>query len=84
MSKLLIDEDANGHFTVWITLPDHDPIQDAFGFVIGVGATRAEAVADAVVDLEAALEELQAAPGVIEERSGRGVAEPDGEPDLPF
>jgi len=44
---------------VWITLDGHDPIEDAFGFIVGTGDTRDEAVAAAVKDLEAAIEELQ-------------------------
>ena len=56
---------------VWISLPDHDPIEDAFGFVVGVGRTRDAAVADAVQALEEAVERLQAPPGQLKERQER-------------
>lgn len=68
MSKLLIYREAWGRWQVWITLPDHDALEDAFGFIIGTGSTRDEAVRVAVADLEAAVEALQSPPGVVEER----------------
>ena len=66
--KLLITHGCGDDWLVWGTLPDHDAIEDAFGFVVGVGSTRDSAVADAIKALEAAAEELQAPPGQIEER----------------
>jgi hypothetical protein len=69
MSRLLIHEETGDDWQVWISLDDHDPLNDPFGFIIGTGKTRDAAVADAVRDLEAILEQLQAPPGTIEERS---------------
>ena len=67
-SSLLISHEGNDDWSVWIGLPDQDPIDDAFGFIIGSGSSREEAVADAVLSLEIAVEKLQAPAGVIEER----------------
>jgi hypothetical protein len=69
VSNLLITRTGDDDWQVWITLPDHDALRDAFGFVIGTGATRDAALAAAVADLEAAVDALQAPPGVIEERA---------------
>lgn len=68
--SLLITRDGRD-WDVWISLPNHDPIKDVFGFAIGVGDTRDAAVADAVQALEEAVERLQAPPGQIEERQAR-------------
>lgn len=57
-----------GDYNVWISLPDHDPVRDAFGFVIGCGDTRDAAVADAVASLEGALSALQSPRGLVPER----------------
>ena len=73
MSRLLISHDGFTDWHVWITLPGHDPIKDKYGFVIGCGSTRDEAVAAAVADLESGLDLLQSPPGVIEEREVRPV-----------
>lgn len=59
---------APGDWSVWVTLDDHDPLEDAFGFVVGRGETRDDAIADAVVELEAAVVQLQGPISVIEER----------------
>jgi hypothetical protein len=67
--KLLITHDRGGDWNVWATLPDHDPLHDVYGFVVGVGKSRDAAVADAVAVFEAAIEELQAPPGAVEERA---------------
>ena len=64
----LLIEASDGEYSVWVSLPDHDPIKDAFGFVIGTGVTRDQAVAAAVVELEDLLGRLQGPPGTIEER----------------
>ena len=61
------DEDRRNRYNVWITLPDHDPLRDAFGFVVGVGNTRDNAGAKAVAVLEDAVARLQAPAGAIEE-----------------
>lgn len=69
---LLITKPKDGiEWCVWMTLPGHDPIADAFGFVIGTGSTRDASVADAVAALEDVVERLQAPRdpvGGIEER----------------
>lgn len=67
MSKLLIHQEAQDDWQVWISLPGHNPLEDPFGFIIGLGVTRGDAVGTAVADLEAAINELQSPPGVIEE-----------------
>lgn len=70
--KLLITSPRHegGEWCVWCGLDEvgADPSNDLYGFVIGAGRTRDEAVAQAVAELEAATEELQAPPGVVEER----------------
>lgn len=66
--SLLITRDGDGDWCVWMSLPDHDPELDAFGFVIGIGATRDAAVADAVAELEGVGVRLQAPAGAVEER----------------
>ncbi len=65
-SALLIQR-GEGDWSVWISLPDHHPIRDPFGFIIGSGATRDEAVADAVKGLELLVDRLQGPPGTIRE-----------------
>jgi hypothetical protein len=68
-SSLLITSNGPEDWAVWISLEDSDPLTDAFWFVIGSGATRDAAVADAVATLEEAVERLQSPhQGVIEER----------------
>jgi hypothetical protein len=60
MSKLLIVPEAEGEgWQVWITVENTKPYWP-YGLIIGRGATRDQAVAEAVQDLEARLEELQA------------------------
>lgn len=67
--KLLITHAGAHGWEVWLTLDGHDALIDWPGFVVGRGATRDAAVAAAVKDLEVAVEELQAPPGTVEERS---------------
>ena len=67
MSALLITHEAGRDWQVWITLPGHDALLDPFGFVIGSGATRQDAVGEAVADLEQLIERLQSPPGVVAE-----------------
>lgn len=59
MSTVTIQCAAMDDWTVWLSLDDHDPVKDPFGFVIGVGQTREDAIGDAVQDLVAALTALQ-------------------------
>lgn len=55
-------------WSVWITLAGHDPLTDAFGFIVGGGDTRESAVAAAVAALEDATQRLQSPAGDIPER----------------
>jgi hypothetical protein len=48
MELLITSNRAGDDWSVWATLEGHDAIRDSFGFIIGVGATRDAAVADAV------------------------------------
>lgn len=48
-----------GEWEVWLSLDDGTKAPAGLSFVIGVGATRDEAVADAVKDLEAKIQQLQ-------------------------
>ena len=64
MSMIVVREDQPGDWQVWIGLDgDGDPSREGVGFVIGRGATRDEAVAAAVADLEAVVDQLQSEPG---------------------
>lgn len=67
--SLLIVSEGDADWHVWMSLEDHDPLDDAFGFIIGSGETRDAAVADAVASLEAATARLQSPPGVVPERA---------------
>lgn len=73
LSILVTFNDEGDDWNVWISLPDHDPVLDPYGFVVGNGDTRQSAVAKAVESLENALERLQSSSpsGVLERRSGR-------------
>ena len=51
---------------VWVQMEAGDPRRMGGSFIIGAGATRDEAVASAVQDLEAALEELQGPPKAVD------------------
>ena len=72
MAKLMIVQhvgpSARDSWEAWFGLDGTDPSSDAVGFCVGMGKTRNQAVAAAASELEAALEELQSPPGVIEER----------------
>lgn len=70
--SLLISSAGDHDWSVWISLPDHDPIRDPYGFVIGGGATREEAIADAVASLQDATRRLQAPVCDVEERDISG------------
>ena len=59
---------TEGDYSVWISLEQHDPVLDPYGFIIGTSDTRDGAVADAVASLEAAIDQLQAPRGVVPER----------------
>ena len=60
MSEIYVLQDNDGDgWNVWIGLEGDMPAPQGFSFIIGSGATRDEALADAVKDLEAALEQLQ-------------------------
>lgn len=63
---------SESNWQVWVTLEDHNPIRDAFGFCIGTGKTRDAAVADAVKDLEGATEVLQSPPDAVEVLDSHG------------
>lgn len=65
---LFFIEEAEDDWHVWIGLPNHTSVFDCYTFIIGTGATRDEAAADAVKALEGCLERLQAPRGVIEEQ----------------
>lgn len=65
---LLITSSGPGDYSVWVSLPHHDPVQDIYGFIIGVGESRDDAVADAVKELEGLVARLQGPPGDILER----------------
>ena len=59
MSILKLVQDGVEWF-VWLGLDgDGDPSQEGLGFIIGGGLTRDEAVAAAVADLEAVVDDLQ-------------------------
>lgn len=60
LSIVITEEVSEPHWNVWVSLPDHDPVNDPFGFVIGVGSTRDVAVEDAVAVLEDCCDRLQA------------------------
>ncbi len=61
MSRVHLVEDSWGAGTHWEVWLDTD-VGEQDGLCIGSGATRDQAVADAVTELEAALEELQHPP----------------------
>lgn len=61
MSRVVVLQHAGKH-EVWIGLDDDWHPPDGFSFIIGTGVTRDQAVAEAVADLEAALERLQQPP----------------------
>ena len=61
MSTILVRNDPPGKWQVWIGLGDGDPLFDD-GFIVGLGATRDEALAAAVADLEAVVAQLQSEP----------------------
>ena len=56
-------------WSVWIGLPDEDPVDGAFGFCIAHGRTRDEALARAVAAIEDVERRLQSADGVPERAS---------------
>ena len=58
MSAITVLRDGDD-WDVWMNLDDGTTAPGGLSFVIGSGATRDEAVADAVKDLEAALDQLQ-------------------------
>ncbi len=62
MSTVKVIQHGNG-WSVWIALDGHDPMTEPFGFVVGYGDTRDEAVTDAVADLEDVIETLQSGGG---------------------
>jgi len=64
--KLLITFCGTDDWSVWATTDGEHPIRGPHGFIVGIGATRDEAVASAVADLEAAVEELQLPPGNVD------------------
>lgn len=66
--SLLVTHRSGSDYSVWISLPGHDPVLDPYGFIVGCGDTRDEAMSDAVDCLEAAIEQMQAPIGVIAER----------------
>jgi hypothetical protein len=59
MSLVTILKDGDD-WSVWIQLEDGSKPTEGLAFVIGCGKTLDEAVADAVRDLEAAIDELHA------------------------
>lgn len=63
MSKIHVVEpsEMSPKWQVWISLDNDGGILQGEAFIIGIGATRDEAVAEAVADLEAQIEQLQAA-----------------------
>lgn len=69
---VLVDdgEDHDARWNAWLSLPEHDPVNDEYGFVIGWGSTRAQAVEQAVKELERVIFRLRHATD-IQERSAR-------------
>lgn len=63
-------QDDGSDVSVWLGLPDENPISDRYGFVIGTGKTRQLALTDAVAALEDATERLQGrGPSKVKETS---------------
>ena len=63
MMMIVVREERPGDWQAWIGLGDDgDPSREGVGFVIGRGPTRDEALAAAVADLEAVVEQLQSEP----------------------
>ena len=60
MAILNIIEERDGGVEIWIDAPG----ADLDGIIVGIGATRAEAITDAVRTLEALTEQLQSPPEV--------------------
>ena len=60
MSTITIEHDDA--WQVWIGLDSDSPPPDGYSFIIGVGATRDDAVAEAIADLAVAIAQLQAVP----------------------
>lgn len=58
MSKVVLREDSDGEWHVWISLEDDEP-PEGLNFIIGCGATREAAIADAVQDLRDNLKTLE-------------------------
>ena len=62
MAVLHIIEEISGGVEVWLDVPG----ADMAGIIVGLGTSRAEALADAVRTLEALAEQLQSPPDVWE------------------
>jgi hypothetical protein len=67
-SLVITHNEREDDWGVWFSVEeDSDPLTDALGFCLAGGATRDEAVASAVADLEDALKRLQSPRGVVSE-----------------
>lgn len=64
-AELLIREEADGWWQVWIGEHGEHPVNSPLGFVIATGYSRNEALSNAVACLEASVEALQSPPGVV-------------------
>ena len=58
-----------GDWHVWAHLDEEHPLHSRTSFIVGIGATREEAIESAVGDLEACIESLQASSRSLPERS---------------
>lgn len=68
---LLCEVDGDGQWGVWIGLSGENPITSPFGFCAGTGATKDEALARAVLSLQAACDTMQRGDVAQYERPAR-------------
>lgn len=67
---LTVHEDPHGGFNVWAGLEGSDPRADAFGFIVGTGETREEAIREATQTIARAIGELRSLENMRKERLG--------------
>jgi hypothetical protein len=65
---LTVHDDPHGGVNVWAGLEGSDPRADAFGFIIGTGETRDDAINDALRSIARAVGELKQLEEMRKER----------------
>ena len=69
---LLIEEDSDGTWAVWLGLPGENPVTSPYGFCCGTGRSREEALLRSEAALQRALGAMQR--GDVEQWMRPGVA----------